>query len=611
MSGAVIVLDSDSDEITLATPHAPARRAPSDRAAAVLAECFPGVSQVCLADALLQARGNSDRAAELLASGDAAPLTGAAASPRDHSRAKSRSPSQTARPPCTGSADWRIAREACAIIAEDDGDDDGIDEDDGDIEDEMLMQTVLPRTRLESGRRVPGEAAAVLMRSRERERAELVEAFDREGLPVPNNLLHGYGPDKGPDAARPLSMARKQRLSADAKSRRVAERELTRAQEKQRKAGEREKERARIAAERELAKAERVREKERRQRELNMALFATHEKSTLETVGDNVCIQVPQAFVTGNKESRDARAMLESLLRDRVSVQDDMPADNIVLWRRRSLDESSGDATRRRYVVGEEIPYAVICVDASDLCFNIEYGFVEEKFKHLARLLAGKRMEMVLVGAESYCKRTANNMSRSGAVGHIISGDAVRDACTMLYMEYGISTRHVKKFVDVSRYLVEVTWQLAAAPGRGETTFMDANVGYRYTQSAGTTAGVAVGETWDGSAGSGVVRMETAGDRGVVYLNILEKVGGISKEKAKAIRGEHPTLRALLDAYARCGTQRARDDMLADVRMGSGRQRRIGKAASKVVALVFTSRDANAFVHVGSSPGDERDDDAR
>uniref|UniRef100_S4RKP2 Essential meiotic structure-specific endonuclease 1 n=1 Tax=Petromyzon marinus TaxID=7757 RepID=S4RKP2_PETMA len=108
------------------------------------------------------------------------------------------------------------------------------------------------------------------------------------------------------------------------------------------------------------------------------------------------------------------------------------------------------------------------------------------------------------------------------------------------------------------------------------------------------------------SEGAGGVRVERDG-RGYLQLwqRQLQQLNRVSAEMASAIVRAFPSPRLLLQAYARCGSDRERAALLADllVRRGEGvvaTSRRVGPELSRRVFLLVTSHDPQLLLEHGS-----------
>ncbi|XP_061425824.1 crossover junction endonuclease EME1-like isoform X2 [Lethenteron reissneri] len=108
------------------------------------------------------------------------------------------------------------------------------------------------------------------------------------------------------------------------------------------------------------------------------------------------------------------------------------------------------------------------------------------------------------------------------------------------------------------------------------------------------------------SEGAGGVRVDRDG-RGYLQLwqRQLQQLNRVSAEMASAVVRAFPSPRLLLQAYARCGSDRERVALLADllVRRGEGvvaTSRRVGPELSRRVFLLVTSHDPQLLLEHGS-----------
>jgi ERCC4 domain len=672
MSAEVICIDSDSDD-------APRQLLSNPTNLSFLAECFPGVTRNLLVETLEKAHGNVDSAVQSLSQIQQSPPDSPVINPNDDILDLSRGSAI-----CVGGCDDGNACE--------DGKDNNCSDDDDELgigviegiankekhssensADDDLLRPFRPKMHSSSTRlstrappprravaseaglsRQPIDTVPVLpdsalfldddnehelapaarkdLRRRKREAAKLVDLGESMSISVPGSTSAAAPATED----EPAGGAKRRRLTAEEREDRIRKKK---------------EEKERLVAQRVAARLEKARLKAVEQRLAIAASFERFESQSLDVRRREIAIVLPEEMSQG-KAGQTVVAMLRAVFPNQLLVEKDMPIANGVLWRRRvpRVDIRCGE-----FRLGDVLEFIAVCFEAALFCQHVENGSVEGLVRHLFLTHPGKRVEFVVEGVELHCKRSSNRTAREGAgSGLIVSEEAVRDCCMMLYMEYGVSTRHVKDPDALSDYLVELTESLACAPHATDSDFLDANVEFWHVQAGGRSAGAMTGipmptpgaqarasehqagvgedeavadgssigeaaaadpkvmlagrsddedededegedgdSTWTGAPP--LVRVEDARDYGVMYLNWLSAIPGVSLDKAKAMRAAHGTLGRLLRAYSRCETDRARDALLVDVRVGSGR-RRIGPVISRVIARALNSVDPDELV---------------
>lgn len=85
---------------------------------------------------------------------------------------------------------------------------------------------------------------------------------------------------------------------------------------------------------------------------------------------------------------------------------------------------------------------------------------------------------------------------------------------------------------------------------------------------------------------------------GKVFIEMLLIIPGITEDKARSIQKSHKNIKSLMDKYAECANDTARENILSElpVVMGSDLTKitKLGKALSKKIFLTFWSTDYNA-----------------
>lgn len=84
-----------------------------------------------------------------------------------------------------------------------------------------------------------------------------------------------------------------------------------------------------------------------------------------------------------------------------------------------------------------------------------------------------------------------------------------------------------------------------------------------------------------------------------MWVEMLLVIPGLSEEKAISIQRQHKNLKSLMDLYASCANDTARENILADLPVQSKNQdklSKLGKALSKKIFLTFWSTDYNASI---------------
>lgn len=83
---------------------------------------------------------------------------------------------------------------------------------------------------------------------------------------------------------------------------------------------------------------------------------------------------------------------------------------------------------------------------------------------------------------------------------------------------------------------------------------------------------------------------QTALTAETLYGLQLRSIYGVSSERARAIMARFPSMRALLDAYARCGSAAEQEALLRTLPYGRA-SKPLGVACSRTVRTVLCSED--------------------
>ena len=85
---------------------------------------------------------------------------------------------------------------------------------------------------------------------------------------------------------------------------------------------------------------------------------------------------------------------------------------------------------------------------------------------------------------------------------------------------------------------------------------------------------------------------------GKAFIEMLLIIPGITEEKARSIQKSYRNIKSLMDQYAECSNDTARENILAEVPVITGadltKVAKLGKALSKKIYLTFWSNDYNA-----------------
>lgn len=323
---------------------------------------------------------------------------------------------------------------------------------------------------------------------------------------------------------------------------------------------------------------EKERDKREKQRQCNIEKFNKFESKSHDYMREGICIILAAGFAQNEVKLTD---MLHCALRAKVVVAKSASLQNAVQWGRR---KPVGDCNYSEARVGDHLPFASVICDAVTFWKHVQRRSLAQFASDVKCALPGKRIELVLLGVDEYWKRKL----RAASCKYIpASSTAIQENCISLYMQFGITTRRLSNMDEVGSYLIATTDSLVRAQNRKRSNFLDANLDYRKTDAGGRV-------TYEDRDGR--LHLERSSDIGVTYLNIMTQIPGISLEKAKAIRDTFPTLHSLLSNYDACCSDSRRDNMLTDLKFGISGSRRIGPAASKLVANVFTSRDPALLV---------------
>lgn len=343
--------------------------------------------------------------------------------------------------------------------------------------------------------------------------------------------------------------------------------------------------RAAEKARKEVEKAEKEAEKVKAHEEEARVRIAQFQKGGTGNVlasRATVAILLPKEM-TEKRVGEKLLNRLEEIYPGQVVVRDKAPMMSSVCWRCRDV-VSLGSS---QAVLGKEKEFAAVCYSAKDFCDLIHRAAVEQFAMHMLNSLPGKRVELVLVGVDNFCKAEMNRVASSGDREQqkmLVYEALVRDTCVTLWMEYNIVTRHVNDEKAKSEYLILLTERIAMAPHRKEESKLEIDKVYRRAGAGGRLAA---------KDQNGETRLETSSDLGAIYISFLDNIPSVSRVKARAIRMKYPTLGCLLDAYNTCCNARARSSLLSDVVVGT---RRLGPVLSERISQVFTSLDAETRI---------------
>lgn len=374
-----------------------------------------------------------------------------------------------------------------------------------------------------------------------------------------------------------------------AKRKRVGEggeEEARNAEEKARKKEENEVEKARKASERAAKLAEKSKALENANR-ASVAQFLVGASRETTAVRGTVEILLPKDMTEG-RVGKQLAQRLEFLYPGQVVVCDEAPMVSSVCWRCRTVAESGG--------VEKEL--AVVVFSAESFCDLINSDAVEQFAMQALNSLAGKRVELVLMGVEKFCRAEANRVAsnvRAGDRSALVTDALFRDACMLLWMEYNMTTHRVNDELEKAEYLIQLTERIAKAPHRKTLTFLDVNLACRQSKNS-VQVHSAVAD-----ASKKLREAKASTDFGSIWTRLLVAIPGVSRDKADAVRRSYPTLQCLLTAYNNCSDDISRDSLLEGLEV---HRRGLGPVLSKRIAFVLTSPESEAQVLSASQSGE-------
>lgn len=394
---------------------------------------------------------------------------------------------------------------------------------------------------------------------------------------------------KREDAKRKRRRSSGKGAGPSAKRKRVGEggeEDGRKAEEKAKKKREREAEKARKASERAAKLAEKDKALEDASR-ASVAQFLVGASGETTALRGTVEILLPKEMTEG-RAGKQLAQRLEFVYPGQIVVCDEAPMVSSVCWRCRTATGSGG--------VEKEL--AVVVFSAESFCDLINSDAVEQFAMLALHSLAGKRVELVLMGVEKFCRAEANRVASNVNAGDrstLVTDALVRDACMLLWLEYNMTTHRVNDELEKAEYLIQLTERIAKAPHRKNSTFLDINLAYRQSQSSVRVHSAVA----DASKKLREAKANT--DIGSIWTRLLVAIPGVSRDKAEAVRRSYPTLECLLTAYSNCSDDISRDSLLESL---EGHRRGLGPVLSKRIAFVLTSPEGETQVLSTSQSGE-------
>lgn len=287
-------------------------------------------------------------------------------------------------------------------------------------------------------------------------------------------------------------------------------------------------------------------------------------------------------LLTSDFEHRYAEAseQLRLAFSTRFKIADTSHFPGAVRWCRRSSAREAGSPDDH---FDAELSFVTLVLDADSFCAFCEASELPRFAEDVRLAFDGSRVEIVVLDLMRHCSSArCGRRSRQ----RNMSVPSLQDSFMRLYLSHGLKTRSIPGD-ELGSLLISTADCLAREQRVEKPQFLDTNLKYLKQDVGGrvTCEGV-----------DGRIRIQRSSELGVVYLNLLVQIPGISLEKAKAIRKAYPTLWSLLSEYELCTLDSEREKLLEDLKYGSSEKRRIGRAASRLVANVLTSREPSLAV---------------
>lgn len=328
----------------------------------------------------------------------------------------------------------------------------------------------------------------------------------------------------------------------------------------------------------------------------------------------------PQLFAE-KRESKDVLNHIRALYPTQI-IPMDMGLQNVVTWKSKTDHLSSSE---RR---GSESKVSLLSLSGAHFWELVSLETLEEYAKYVLSRRKDEGLTFVIYGIEAECKKRTKQAMQPDSRKSIISMQAIQDAYTLLYMQYGIRTHACSRLEDASKYLLELTDAFTKRPYHEQDDFLDATLRYRDSRKKisnrstvvstrelseipdvdgilglhGQETALSTPDAYnvlgeDGSVLVSYVRAESRQDLGFGYLSFLVLIPRVTIERAMAIRRRYPTLYQLFQAYSGCKSCDEQHALLADVQCEPN-GRRIGPALSKTIAIVLTSRDPSTALQM-------------
>lgn len=254
------------------------------------------------------------------------------------------------------------------------------------------------------------------------------------------------------------------------------------------------------------------------------------------------------------------------------SCVDALVVPNMVQWRRRSTECPSTVDAVGYYYTGEQL---------ADIVRENGVDALSRTFKERHR---DQQMFVLVMGAQAYCRRRLARRRATGATGGgtVVSYQVLEDALNGLYVNHGISGCSVDSVEEVAEFCLYTAYAVGRRPHRDQLTAAHLRSAYVHSKTSAATAALCVGA-------GGSLQTEQSSRLGAAYQAFLAMVPGVSVGRAKAIRGTYPTLARLMEAYERCATQKAKEELLSSV--AERGKRTIGAKLSARIATALNSAD--------------------
>ncbi|KAF6819276.1 alpha-mannosyltransferase [Colletotrichum plurivorum] len=435
--------------------------------------------------------------------------------------------------------------------------------------------------------------------------SEVIDLSD--GEPAPNNLDIGSDDDfpdlDNFDATRvrarietnkPASRAPAKTAKPSTSTRTTTKKSAEdRARDKEAKAADRERERERKKQEKEAAKEEKAREKQRTAALSEVNKIRTDKKvSTPEMVADLPSSLPPPVVL-----------QMQTLLKD-LGVQHttwDSPVDNVVKWRRKVASQFNEELNHWEPIPMriEREKFALVIVTATEfvaLAQGDEGNNLEAHVLKMKRHFPSEQLLYLIEGLTPWMRKNRNVRNRQfvsavrnqsaepqegaqGAGGRrrknqksqvYIDEDAIEDALLELQVMHNVLIHHTAVPVETAQWVAVFTQHISTVP-------------YRKQREAANAAGAGF------CMETGQVR--TGEDVKATYVRMLQEIVRVTAPIAYGIATRYETVPELVKGLEEGGPLVLENLRKSTNKDGGFSDRAIGKAVSKRVYNIFTSRD--------------------